>query len=242
MKRSLFALALVLSLLTNGVHAQDKKVAVVTFFINKKLDVSEFGDVTVIAVNKLLTDSSFNMAPLLNDFHEIFFKSYSQEFPFQLVPEDQVINNDGYKAYVPLHEDTTGLLKSSNFIVSVNGYKTYPYGLGYKNEKNLVKILSQYDGVMDVYITFSLVKIGFGGMGVVKVMALSHIALFNKNGDKVFGLEEDAKSKSVSPMVAGVPVMTPEKILPLCESALSQLMISLQKDIPKITRKSDAKL
>jgi len=43
-------------------------------------------------------------------------------------------------------------------------------------------------------------------------------------------------------MVAGVPVMTPEKILPLCESALSQLMISLQKDIPKITRKSDAKL
>jgi hypothetical protein len=70
----------------------------------------------------------------------------------------------------------------------------------------------------------------------------ANIALFNKDGDKVFSIKEDAKSKSVSPLVGGVPVMTADKIQPMCESAMDELMTELQKDLPKMIKKADAKL
>lgn len=43
-------------------------------------------------------------------------------------------------------------------------------------------------------------------------------------------------------MVKGIPVMQPEKILPMCESALNELMGDLDKRIEKIVKKTDAKL
>ena len=43
-------------------------------------------------------------------------------------------------------------------------------------------------------------------------------------------------------MVGGVPVINPEKLLPMCDSALEELMGDLQKRIAKIIKKSDAKL
>jgi hypothetical protein len=36
--------------------------------------------------------------------------------------------------------------------------------------------------------------------------------------------------------------MKPEKVLPMCESAMTELMADLQKRIPKIVKKTDAKL
>ena len=43
-------------------------------------------------------------------------------------------------------------------------------------------------------------------------------------------------------MVGGVPVVKPEKILPMCESALQELMGDLRKRIAKIVKKSGVKL
>lgn len=43
-------------------------------------------------------------------------------------------------------------------------------------------------------------------------------------------------------MVKGIPVMKPEKILPMCESALNELMGDLEKRIEKIVKKSEANL
>jgi hypothetical protein len=36
--------------------------------------------------------------------------------------------------------------------------------------------------------------------------------------------------------------MTPEKILPMCESALNELMADLKDKLPKIIKKANAKL
>jgi hypothetical protein len=171
------------------------------------------------------------------NFHIQFFENYSKNFPFQLLPEDQVITNDAYKAFVPIGVSSDGILKTSNYIIPTDGYKVIPQLAGHENEKNMLKIFNQCDGVVDVFIDFKLVKIGFGGMGVVKVDAKANIVLFNKKGDKVFSVEEDANSKSTRPLVAGVPVMTAEKIMPMCESALDELMSALQKDLPKWLKK-----
>jgi hypothetical protein len=43
-------------------------------------------------------------------------------------------------------------------------------------------------------------------------------------------------------MVGGIPVVNPEKILPMCESALTELMGDLKKRIAKIISKTDKKL
>ena len=94
MKKTLILTSLIFFLLSSLSFAQDKKVAVVTFYVNKKINVGEFGVTAAIAVDKLSDDPNFKMEPLLTKFHTQFFESYSKSFPFQLLPEDQVVNND----------------------------------------------------------------------------------------------------------------------------------------------------
>lgn len=239
--KKLSILSLLLMLCITFSYAQSKKVAVVTFYAVKKIGVADFGSAATIAVSKLVDDPNFNMSPLLVNFHDQFFNTYSKEFPFELLPETQVITNADYKAFTPAGEATGGVLKD-NYNIAIEGYKVVLPLMGHSNEDALLKIFSQADGVMKVYIDFDLVKIGFGGMGVVKVNAHANIALFNKAGDKVFSIKEDAKSKGGSALIGGVPVLTAEKILPMCESALTELMNALQKDLPKMVKKSDSKL
>jgi hypothetical protein len=79
-------------------------------------------------------------------------------------------------------------------------------------------------------------------MGVTQMKATATLLLINKKEDKVFNIEEDANSKGIVPMIGGIPVMSYEKIMPMCESAMNELMTELQKDMPKLTKKSDSKL
>jgi hypothetical protein len=241
MKKSLTLVCLLSLLLITTGYAQNKKVAVVTFYAVKQIGAADFGSTVNLSIMKLSDDPNFNMTPLLKSFHSQFFDTYSKDFPFQLLPEDQVTSNDAYKAFAPAGTATSGIFKDT-YNIPIEGYKVVLPVVGHENERNLLSIFNQCDGVMKVYVDFDLVKIGFGGMGVVKVNAHANIALFNKQGDKVFSIKEDAKSKNVSPLVAGVPVMTTEKILPMCESALNELMANLQTDLPKMIKKANAKL
>ncbi len=241
MKRSFILSALIALLFMTNSFAQNKKVAVVTFYAVKNIGVSDFGSSATLAVTQLMDDPNFNMVPLLQNFHDQFFNTYAKEFPFQLLPETEVTGNADYKAFAPEGEPTGGALKD-NYNMPIAGYKVVLPVMGHDNENALLKIFSQADGVMKVYIDFDLVKIGFGGMGVVKVNAHVNIALFNKAGDKVFSVKEDAKSTGGSPLLGGVPVLTADKILPMCESALTELMARLEKDLPKMVKKADSKL
>jgi len=241
MKKIIAIGCLLIFIALGNVYAQ-KKVAVVTFYINKQIDVKDFGGAAYLAVTKLGDDPAFNLSPLLKEFHAQFFDTYANDFPFQLLTEKEVVNNAAYKAFTPNGVATSGILNVDNFLTPAEGYKVLLPELTSGNENEMLKIFSGVDGIMKVYIDFKLVKIGLGGMGVVKVQARTNIILYNKNGDKVFSTTEDAKSKGVSPMVGGLPVMTTDKIMPMCESALNELMINLQKDMAKMIKKADAKL
>ncbi len=232
-------LSLLFVLIFSKTYSQDKKVAVVTFYADKRVGMSELGLESTADLFRLEEDPNFNMSPLLHNFHDQFFGEYAKSFPFQLVPESQVLNNEGYKAFVP---DDRPILKDMRY-TAIEGYKVVDYMWGTSNEKNLAKIFDQYDGVMFVSLSFAFeAGIAFGGTGTVKINAYANMALFDKNGKKVFNIRENARSKKVSPMVKGIPVMKPEKILPMCESALTELMSDLQKNIPKIIKKTEQKL
>lgn len=219
--------------------AQKKKVAVVTFYADKQVGLEDVGLDAVSIVADLQNDPDFNLQPILKKYHEAFFKDFATQFPFELVPAATVTENAAYKSFTP--EYAPGFTESRYEVI--DGYKAIDSNYGKENETGLLKIFNDVDGIMFVYVTFQLNKgFGVGGTATTKMQAYTNIVLYNKSGSKVFTINEHANSKKTGVMVGGVPVMKPEKILPMCESALNELMEDLGKRIKKIVDKSAKKL
>lgn len=242
MKQVISILALILGA-TLG-FSQEKKVAVVSFSTDKTIGVSDLGlnNAKGIAdkIFDLQNDSSFNLAPILEKYHTAFFDEYAKNFPFQLLPEDSVITKQAYIDFEPKfpNNDT-----SINGIIDYEGYQYIYEGLaGKTNEEGIAKVFeNDADGVLFSDIHFELVKgFGIGGTSSVKMRAYARIALYDKTGKKVWVINESEQSKKTGVMVGGIPVLKPEKILPMCESALEELMKDLNKRLKKILKKSEA--
>ena len=74
------------------------------------------------------------------------------------------------------------------------------------------------------------------------VRAFVRIKLWNKDGKKVFSINEYGTSKKSVGIVAGIPIMKAEKLLPLCESASEKLVADLSKRLKKVAKKAAKKL
>lgn len=242
MKKLLLLFPAFILLFTATTHAQDKKVAVVTFYLNKQIDVSGFGTTnTADAVLRLANDPNFKLTKSFKRFHDQFFSDCLKSFPLQFLPEEQVLNNGLYKDFAPEAKVNANLLED-DVNLPIKGYKVIQPLKSNGNEKKLLQMFSECDGVMKVYVDFDLQKKGFGGVAVTKVNARAHIIIFNKNGDKVFSIKEEALSKISGALIAGIPFVTPAKVQPLCESALDELMMALFRDLPEMAKKADHKL
>ena len=242
MKKLLALFYLPLFILPLTILAQAKKVAVVTFYADKQIDISKFGTKSAEAsITKLCNDPAFDMSSFLKNFHDQFFKNYAQKFNFQLLPEEEVTGNSDYKDFVPNDPASAGALRDE-LTLAAKGYKVVLPLKDNSNEKKLADMFASADGVMKVYLDFSLEKRGLGGVALVKVNAAVHILLFDKNGKKVFSATESALSQLSGSQVAGIPFLIPKKVLPLCENAVDELMIKLQEDMPKIAERADGKL
>ena len=186
------------------------------------------------ASDKLSNDPQFNLKPLLKNFHDQFFYEYAKGFSFELLPENEVISNSDYKNFIADQGNEKEILQNVNTLAA-KGYKVIPTVSKSENEKNLLQLFGQCDGIMKVYIDFDLESKGFGGMGLVRANAHANIILYNKKGDKVLTIRGDAQSTNEGAAIAGIPSFTAKKILPLCESAAEGLIPALQKDLEKIS-------
>ncbi len=234
-------LAAVLIFTVTATFAQaKKKVAVVTFYANKMVDLSDVGLSGVAAIADLKNDPDFNLAPLLQQYHDKFFNDYAKKFPFELVDETLVTGNAEYHTFQPTF---LGMKQDMSDFQLYPGYEAVDPTWSGANVNGMLKLFPDVDGVMFVYVNFAMVKgFGLGGTASTKMRAFTHIALYNKKGDKVFVINENANSSKTGVMVGGVPVMKPEKVLPMCESALKELMEDLDKRMQKIIDKSGKKL
>src|SRR6185312_17441462 len=176
------------------------------FYSNKKLNVDAFGNAAKLAMDKLIDDPQFNMAPMLTNFHTRFFDEYAKTFPFELLPESTVLENATYKAFKSNTSPEKGIFKDNEHL-PYQGYKVLIRTMNSGDEKELMGAFPQADGVMVVYIDFELRQLGMGGMGIVTLGANANIHLINKEGKKVFAIRQNGKAKGVVPMVAGVPVL-----------------------------------
>lgn len=225
--------------------AQKKKVAVFTFYANKMVEFNELGagfDFLLQDILQLRDDPNFNLTPILNTYHDNFFNDYSKEFPFELLPESEVLNNADYQNFTPKFDVKN--YDAANYLMHGNYKYIYEGFMGQANEVAMAKMFAdKADGVMFVYVNFAFEKgFGIGSTMTIKMRATTRVALYNKTGEKVFAFYENERSKKTGVMVGGVPVVKPEKILPMCESALQELMGDLRKRIAKIVKKSDVKL
>jgi len=238
MKKMKMLCAAVMLVLIAPVFAQ-KKVAVVTFYADKQVDLKDVGLGGATIITDLANDPTFNLQPILQQYHDKFFKDFASKFPFELLPETAVIENAAYQAFTP--EFQPGY--ATNSFTTIAGYKPATPNYGKDNVKKLVSAFSDADGIMFVYVTFALNKgFGVGGTATTKMQAYTNIVLYNKKGEKVFTINEHANSSKTGMMVGGVPVMKSDKILPMCESALTELMKDLDKRLQKIVDKSGKKL
>lgn len=253
--KKLFSLFLVLCIASSFVFGQKKKVAVVTFYVDKYIDYSkvvadarDYGE-----SNTLADDPNFDLRPLLNDFYETFKKDYVKQFPFELVDEKKVIGNDKYQAYTGLEgvEDNDSLdeyIESmEDRFISIDGYKVLLEGgnmlRSWRTEAHMLNIFDDVDGVMFVYLTFAFEpKIAIGGMGNAGIRAYMHMNLYNKEAKKVFSLEEHVTSKKSVPLINGFPVMNPDKLLPMCFDAAERIIKKMDKELGKLVKKVNKKL
>ena len=232
-----------------------QKVALVTFYVDKYIDYDKATAETRESYQDrtLADDPDFDLRPILLDFYDTFKKEYVKDFPFELVDERVVIGSDMYKTYSGLDgiEDTDSIdyyrENINDRFIAVDGYKVILSGgnllRSWRTEAHLLQMFPDVDGVMFVYMRYQFEpKVNIGGMGNAGMRAFINIDLFNKEAKKVFKMEEYATSKKSVPLINGVPIMTSEKILPLCANATEKLMEDLEKELPKLVKKVDKSL
>ena len=255
--KKLFYFTFILFLVTSITYGQKKRIAVVTFYADKYINANKIVETSRQATYEKTKedDPRFDLRPILEEFHETFMKKYVKEFPFEVVPEDEIINNIMYKAYRGLDgvEDQDSIDNLNEAIndrfIAIDGYNVLLTGgnmlRSWRTESHLLKILEDVniDGVMFVSMSYAWEpKVAFGGLGNAGKRSYIYMDLFNKEAKKVFTLEEHATSKKGVALVSGAPILNYDKLLPMCQNATEELLDDLNKKLPKYIKKVDKKL
>ena len=230
----------------NG-YSQEKKVAVTTFWVSKHVGFEELGGAAGLAaaIASLCDDPNFNLQPVLDNFHNTFTKEYAKQFPFELMPEEDVIHTEAYKNYETRWGGDKDKDRNKLFqrYLTPDGYKPMVESLikgENSNSRQMIKMFPNADGVMFVSMGYDFVKKAVPFTAGVR--AFVRIKLWNKDGKKVFSINEYGTSKKSVGIVAGIPIMKAEKLLPLCESASEKLVADLSKRLKKVAKKAAKKL
>ena len=239
----------ILMLLSNTLFAQLNKVALISVYGNRELSDNPLEK----AMNeKLLNDTSFNLAPFVEQFCSVINNDLLKEFPFPFVPKEEVLNAPGYKEL----EQYTGSAASGK-TVSVSDGVVSPYNVaqGYipiasfgiiddvKAIKKAFEILPpDVDGVMIAYLSFRLVdQAGAFGVSIKKVQAYANIKIFNREGKRIFKLKDYETSKGGIAAVGGFVAET-KKIMPHIKDASDNLFESMKKKMVKSLAKLAKKI
>ncbi len=219
MKNIILTAFLVFSVIIN---AQEKNIAVVTFYVDKYINadkiVTESRESTYEMTKQ--DDPRFDLDPILKEFHDTFMNEYIKMFPFELVPENDILSNPKYQAYKGLDgiEDRDSINKVKKAIdsrfIAIEGYNVLLTGgnmlRSWRTEAHMIELLqdSNVDGVMFVSMNYAWEpKVSIGGMGKAGIRSFINIELFNREAKKVFQLEESATSKKGVALVGGAPIL-----------------------------------
>jgi hypothetical protein len=250
-----YVLLLLAALLTGVfVQAQEKRVAIVTFYADKLIGANKLDEGARESFYQMAEEENeqFDIEPILKEFHQTFKDDYLESFPFEIVPEEAVMNDEEYKAYeLPssIRVNDNGIMVNADRLIPIEGYKVLVSGgnmlRSWRTESHMIAALSDLDvdGVMYITLYYTWEpKIALGGMGNVGIKAHIIMELYNREAKKVFSHEETAVSKKSVALVGAVPVMNYDKLIPMCENATEELTKDLRKKIGKLTKKTNKSL
>ncbi len=255
--KKLILLFAVLVIITGGVNAQKKKIAIVTFYVDKYINadkiVEGMREETYAKTRK--DDPRFDLRPVLQEFHHEFIHEYAAQFPFEIVEENSIINHPKYQAYSGLEGiedegDIEGMERElQDRFIAIEGYNVLLTGgnmlRSWRTESHMVKILEDLDvdGVMFVSLSYQWEpKVALGGLGNAGIRAFINLELFDKDAKKVFKMQEYATSKKGVALVNGAPILNYDKLMPMCQNATEELQDDLNKKLGKLVKKADKKL
>lgn len=244
---AILGITLLLPLLAS---AQEKRIAIVTFYVDKYINADKIVEEARAATYELTRQDNpdFDLRPTLENFHETFINDYAKKFPFELVDESAVVNHPKYLAYNGLdglEGEIADDYRQDRFI-AIDGYKVLLTGgnllRSWRTEAHMNANLEDLgiDGVLFVALSYQWEpKIAIGGMGNAGIRAFIEMSLYDKDAKKVFSLKEYRNSKKGVALVNGAPVMDFRKLLPLCEDATNRLLEDMEKELPKLIKKVD---
>lgn len=233
-------ICLLVFLSSTSLLAQTKKVALVSFYSDKKIGGTGLGT----AMESLINDPSFNLQPLVDKSYDRFVNEFAKDFPFTLIDNSEIVSNQEYKSYKSTFLVDTA--KNSNKLMGLQFVTAKDLIFAYggvslvsdekKDQCNLAKIFSSADAVLFVSMDYEF-EPRLMGMAV-GITAYLNMYMYDKKCDKIFRIREFGKSKGKVAAVAGIPVMDPKKIQPLCEDATDVLFEELKGKLGKIVKKS----
>ena len=209
---------IVLSFGLNSSINSQKKVALTSFWVSKHIGFEQIGGNAglVAAIASLSEDPNFNLQPVLDNFYKTFTEDYSENFPFELMSEEDVIKRPEYIAYQGRFNEGKDADRSKLFqrYLTPKGYKPLVESL-FKGEKSnqmqMIKMFKDADGVMFVSMGYEFIKKTVPFTAGVK--AFVRIKLWNKEGKKVFAINEYGISKKSVGIVGGIPIIDRKSVV-----------------------------
>jgi hypothetical protein len=232
---------LIILLAVAASFGQEKRVALVTFFGDKKIGGTGMGTLG----ESLMKNPAFNLQPLVDKAYERFVNEFAKDFPFKLIDKNEITSNPQYQSFQSgmMPDTSKNVNKWYGVQYAVIKDMIWAYGDNQgllKEEKrdpcNLAKIFPDADGILFVTMDYEFESRAMGFAAGAK--AYLNMFLYDKKCDKVFRIREQGISKGKVPAAAGIPIMNVEKIQPLCQDATEQLFEELKGKLGKIVKKS----
>ncbi|NOQ25030.1 MAG: hypothetical protein GQ564_06665 [Bacteroidales bacterium] len=238
MRKILLVLTIALSVFY--ANAQVNKVAVVAISANDGLRTEGFEDIAINTMSDLYMGQDFNITEELEAFKNYLNTDLAKEFPFELMDEATIINNENFISFKDEYAESAGAKLSKR--LSYEGYSQY-LGLYKKLTSKLSEIFPEADAFMVIELNYTLApKAMVAGNGAAGGKAKAKISLYHKTGKRIMALSASGISESSIKVVAGQIVSDRSEIPGTLKEGSEKLYVDMKENLPKKIEKMKKKL
>lgn len=230
--RSLLFIPLLFAFFTN-VFAQ-KQVAIVSFYLDREVDFSlmqAFNDDSEKKIKKLMEDPDFNLAPMIEDFHDFVVVGIFPKAPFQIVDESVVTRSSSYQSLKSSIDEEKSKLHEP--------YKTYlKVGNDFKDQFLSVANEQAANGLIIIELKFFVRK----NMLKTVIMAQVEMSIRNTEGKNAWKYLEFGLSEEGIKTFSGFVVSKQDEVMPMFKGAIDNLKEKMSSNFENRSKKATKKL
>lgn len=238
MKKILLVLTLALSIFY--AEAQMNKVAVVGISANNEIKTVGFDDLTLNEIQGVFMSTEFNIDEELARFKDYFFNELSKEFPFEIIDEASIINNENYIAFKDAYQDKLFVKLAKR--TPAKGYASLQ-GFTKSQLDSLGQMFESAKAFMVVRLDYNIgAKTLINGNGKAGGLATVHVELWLPTMKRIMHLNAKGMSKIGFTVLAQQITSNRDKIPQSLKEASDELFVEMKENLPKQIKKMNKKL